>query len=157
MAQWYNNMKELSEKIISKLPYGDGFLFVDEITYVDDNKIVGNYTFRSDAPFYKWHFKQRPVTPGVLLIECAGQIAMSSHIVYLEKIYDLPTFGIPVLQYFEASFLKEVFPNDKIEIESEKMYYRNGVLKSKVLLKNSQNEVCLTGTGLVKLVKQWIK
>ena len=44
-------MNELSCKIISKLPYGDDFRFVDEISFVDENRIVGNYTFRADAPY----------------------------------------------------------------------------------------------------------
>ena len=106
-------MNELSQKIISKLPYGEGFLFVDEITYVDENRIVGNYTFNADAPYYKWHFKHRPVTPGVLLIETMGQIGMASHIIYLEKMFNCNMNVNPLMLNMEVSFLKEVFPNEK--------------------------------------------
>lgn len=145
--------KELSKKIISKLPYGEGFLFVDDITYVDDNRIVGNYTFRADAPYYKWHFKHRPVTPGVLLIECAGQIGMSSHVIYLEKAYELECVVNTIMQYCEMNILREVFPEDKLEIESEKIYYRHGVLKSKIIIRNSDKEICTTGVGQVIMLK----
>jgi 3-hydroxyacyl-[acyl-carrier-protein] dehydratase len=145
--------KELSKKIISKLPYGEGFLFVDEITFVDENRITGNYTFRADAPYYKWHFKHRPVTPGVLLIECAGQIAMSCHVIYLERAYEYKSIISTIMQYCEVNFLQEISPGDMLVVESEKIYYRHGVLKSKIILKNSNKEVCATGFGQVKFVK----
>ena len=147
------SVDELSQKIISKLPYGDGFLFVDEITRVDENVIVGNYTFRADAPYYKWHFKHRPVTPGVLLIECMGQIGMASHIIFLERLYDSSAEVNPIMQNMEISFLKEVFPDEKLEVEAHKIYYRNGVLKSSICLRDSKGEECLIGTGQVKLLK----
>ena len=146
-------MNELSRKIISKLPYGDGFRFVDEITFVDEARIVGNYTFRADAPYYKWHFKHRPVTPGVFLIECMGQIGMASHIIFLEKLYDSNVEVSPIMQNMEISFLKEVLPDEKLEVEAQKIYYRNGVLKSRICLRNSRNEDCIVGTGQVKLEK----
>lgn len=145
-------MNELSQKIISKLPYGEGFLFVDEITYVDENRIVGNYTFKADAPYYKWHFKHRPVTPGVLLIEAMGQIGMVSHIVFLEKAYELESVINPIMQSCcECNFLQEVLPNDMLEVEAEKIYYRHGILKSKMTLKNSKKEICLVAIGQIKL------
>lgn len=146
-------MNELSQKIISKLPYGEGFLFVDEITYVDENRIVGNYTFKADAPYYKWHFKHKPVTPGVLLIETMGQIGMASHIVFLEKMYNCNLNVNPIMLNMDVSFFKEVLPNEKLEVESNKIYYRNGVLKSKMYLRNSRNEDCLVCIGQIKLIK----
>lgn len=145
-------MNELSQKIISKLPYGEGFLFVDEITYVDENRIVGNYTFRADAPYYKWHFKHRSVTPGVLLIETMGQIGMVSHIVFLEKAYESESVINPIMQSCcECNFLQEVLPDDMLEVEAEKIYYRHGILKSKMTLKNSKKEICLVAIGQIKL------
>lgn len=153
LVRYRTVMNELSQKIISKLPYGDGFRFVDEITFVDDNRIVGNYTFKADAPYYKWHFKHRPVTPGVLLIECMGQIGMASHIIFLEKLYDSNAEVTPVMQNMEISFLTEVLPGDKLEVEAHKIYYRNGVLKSSICLRNSEGEECLIGSGQVKLLK----
>ena len=147
-------MKELSQKIISKLPYGKGFLFVDEITYVDEDRIVGNYTFNAEASYYKWHFKHRPVTPGVLLIETMGQIGMVSHIIYLEKVYESDSVIVPIMpSCCECNFFKEVSSNDMLEVESEKIYYRHGVLKSKIVLRNSNKEVCAASIGNVKLLK----
>ena len=43
-------------ELIEKLPYGPSFLFVDEILSVDENAILGTYTFSKDALFYRDHF-----------------------------------------------------------------------------------------------------
>ena len=58
-----------SKQIISLLPYQEPFLFVDQITNVSDTSITGNYTFKKEADFYKGHFKDNPITPGVILTE----------------------------------------------------------------------------------------
>lgn len=139
--------------IISRLPYGNGFLFVDGISHVDEDYIIGNYTFRSDAPFYACHYKHRPVTPGVILIECMGQIGLVCHMIYLEKLYDADLSFSPVLSNVEVSFVKTVEPGEKVEVEAHKIYYRGGVLKSRVVLKNSAGEECLMAVAQLKLNK----
>ncbi len=63
-----------SATIISKLPYKKPFLFVDEILQIDEDGCTGSYTFPEDSDFYKGHFKDHPVTPGVILTECMAQI-----------------------------------------------------------------------------------
>lgn len=62
--------------IISQLPYSEPFLFVDELLHVDENGATGTYTFKKNLDFYKGHFKDNPVTPGVILTETMAQIGM---------------------------------------------------------------------------------
>lgn len=133
------------------MPYGNDFLFVDCISYVDENRIVGNYTFRCDAPFYSSHYLHRPVTPGVLLLECMGQIGLVCHMVYMEKLYDSEQLFSPVLSTVEVSFLRNVAPGEKVEVEAQRLYYRGGVLKSRIVLKNSSGEECLTAIAQLKI------
>ncbi|MDI1303260.1 MAG: hydroxymyristoyl-ACP dehydratase, partial [bacterium] len=64
------------EEIISKLPYSKPFLFVDEIINVNENGVEGSYTFNETLDFYKGHFKDNPVTPGVILTEVMAQIGL---------------------------------------------------------------------------------
>jgi 3-hydroxyacyl-[acyl-carrier-protein] dehydratase len=40
-------------EIISKLPYSKPFLFVDELVSINENGVVGNYTFDANLDFYK--------------------------------------------------------------------------------------------------------
>ncbi len=65
-----------SKQILSLLPYQDPFLFVDEVTLISREGVTGKYTFKKTAYFYKGHFKDNPVTPGVILTECMTQIGL---------------------------------------------------------------------------------
>ncbi|MBO7651971.1 MAG: hypothetical protein J6S84_04555 [Bacteroidales bacterium] len=147
-------MNELSQKIISKLPYGDDFRFVDEITFVNENRIVGNYTFRADAQYYASHYPHFAVTPGVLLLECMGQIGLVAHLVYIEKIYEHENVVLtPSLSNVQASFLLPVGKGEKVLVEATKIYYRAGVLKSDILLRNSSGEECARAIAHLKFVE----
>ena len=64
------------QEIISKLPYSKPFLFVDEIIHIDENGVEGTYTFDENLDFYKGHFKDNPITPGVILTETMAQIGV---------------------------------------------------------------------------------
>ena len=61
------------ETIIQLLPYQTPFLFVEELTYISENRSEGYYTFKNDEYFYKGHFKDKPITPGVILTEVMAQ------------------------------------------------------------------------------------
>ena len=65
-----------SDEILKYLPYQRPFLFVDELTEISENGIIGSYTFPVDSFFYKGHFKDHPVTPGVILTEVMAQIGV---------------------------------------------------------------------------------
>ena len=54
-----------SNQIIKSLPYQQPFLFVDKLTEISSEGITGNYTFKAIEYFYKGHFKNNPITPGV--------------------------------------------------------------------------------------------
>ena len=64
------------QEIISKLPYSKPFLFVDEIIDIDENGVEGTYTFDENLDFYKGHFKENPITPGVILTETMAQLGV---------------------------------------------------------------------------------
>ena len=72
-----------TEELIDLLPYQDPFLFVDEIDVISENAVTGSYTFKEDAFFYEGHFKNNPITPGVILTECMAQIGLVCLGIYL--------------------------------------------------------------------------
>jgi 3-hydroxyacyl-[acyl-carrier-protein] dehydratase len=130
------------EEIFSLLPYSKPFLFVDKINYVNENSAQGLYTFDKEEFFYKGHFKDFPVTPGVILIETMAQIGVVSLGIFLlnnnSSSKKLPDIALVSAQ---ADFLLPVFPGETVVVTSEKIYFRFGKLKCNVEMKNQKGEL----------------
>lgn len=136
-------------EIIQQLPFGKGFLFVDSIDEVTETGIIGDYQFKEDEYFYASHFKDNPITPGVILIECMAQIGLVCLGIYLLR-EELPnnktSSGFKVaLAESEVEFLKPVFPKETVTVTSELVYFRFQKLKCKVKMTNVKGEVVCKG------------
>jgi 3-hydroxyacyl-[acyl-carrier-protein] dehydratase len=133
-----------SQEIISKLPYSKPFLFVDEIIQINENGVEGCFTFNENLDFYKGHFKNNPVTPGVILTETMAQIGLVClGIFILDNNFNKDTSI--ALTSSNMEFIKPVFPKEKVTVVSEKIYFRFGKLKCKVIMKNEAGLVVCTG------------
>lgn len=132
-------------EIINKLPYAKPFLFVDELIRIDENGAEGTFTFNDDLDFFKGHFKDNPVTPGVILTETMAQIGVVCLGIYLLW-NDFNAQSKVALTSSEIEYLKPVYPNEKVTVISEKIYFRFGKLKCKVKMLNSKNEEVSRGT-----------
>jgi len=132
------------QEIISRLPYSKPFLFVDELLDINENGVRGCYAFDENLEFYKGHFKDNPITPGVILTEVMAQIGLVClGINLLNDTFNKNTSI--ALTSTEINFLKPVFPNEKVTVISEKIYFRFGKLKCKVIMKNEKQEVVCSG------------
>ena len=132
-----------TDLILSKLPYQKPFLFVDELLQINENRAKGTFTFDEKLDFYKGHFKENPITPGVILIETMAQIGLVCLGIYLTLNEDVSKIAF---SSSEVEFLKPVYPNEKVTVISEKVYFRFGKLKCKVRMMNSKNEEVCSGT-----------
>ncbi|MCC9070014.1 beta-hydroxyacyl-ACP dehydratase [Flavobacterium sp. F-65] len=131
-----------NQDIISKLPYSKPFLFVDEVISISENGVEGTYYFDENLDFYKGHFIANPITPGVILTEVMAQIGLVCLGIFLLNKEFTKNTSI-ALTSIEIDFLKPVYPNEKVTVVSEKMYFRFGKLKCKVTMKNQLGvEVC---------------
>lgn len=136
-----------SSRIISKLPYQEPFLYVKTIDEVTDKFIKGSYTFKASSWFYKGHFKNNPITPGVILTECAAQIGLASFGLYLlsqQENINLEQVKLAMTST-TVEFLKPVLPDEKVIVEAEKMYFRFNKLKSSVKMYNMSGDLVLRG------------
>ena len=130
------------KNILDKLPYTKPFLFVDEILKIDQNGVEGTFLFNENLDFYKGHFKNNPVTPGVILIETMAQIGLVCLGIYLLADKFNTSTNI-ALTTSDINYLKPVFPSEKVVVISEKIYFRFGKLKCNVKMINSKGiEVC---------------
>jgi len=115
---------------------------VDEIVSINKEGVKGTYTFDPNLDFYRGHFKDNPVTPGVILIEVMAQIGVVCLGIFLLK-DTVTSNSLFALTSNEIEFLKPVYQNEKVTVISEKIYFRFGKLKCKVKMINQSGiEVC---------------
>jgi 3-hydroxyacyl-[acyl-carrier-protein] dehydratase len=132
------------QDILHKLPYTAPFLFVDEILQIDENGVEGSYTFDENLGFYKGHFKNNPVTPGVILTEVMAQIGVVCLGIFLLNDEFNKNTSI-ALTSSSIDFLKAVYPKEKVIVISEKIYFRFNKLKCKVQMINEKGDVVCRG------------
>lgn len=144
-----------TETIIKLLPYEAPFLFVEELTYISENGVKGYHTFKNDDYFYQGHFKDNPITPGVILTEVMAQIGLVCLGIYLlkDQFYEIKKPQIALTSY-DIDFFLPVKPEERVEVVSEKIYFRFNKLKCNVQLFNQKNELVCKGTisGMLKLM-----
>ncbi|MCK4243992.1 MAG: bifunctional UDP-3-O-[3-hydroxymyristoyl] N-acetylglucosamine deacetylase/3-hydroxyacyl-ACP dehydratase [Candidatus Omnitrophica bacterium] len=134
---WVEIKKSRLEKkeILSILPHRPPFLFVDKIIELEEDKrAVGIKEINPDEFYFKGHFPEHPVMPGVLIIEAMAQVA---GVLMLKK-----TENRGKLAYFMAinnvKFRKAVMPGDtlRMEVEVIKLKKRVGQVHTKALVDN---------------------
>ncbi len=127
------------QEVLELVPQRKPFRFIDEILELDEQRIVGSYTFREDEPFYQGHFPGWPVTPGVILLETMCQTGIVAHGIFLAALVvyadERRTDSIAVFtDAQQIEFFKPVFPGTRVRVVSEKIFARMGKLRSKIQL-----------------------
>ena len=140
-----------AQEILAKLPYSKPFLFVDELLQIDENGSAGTYTFDKNLDFYKGHFKDAPVTPGVILTETMAQIGLVCLGIYLSGNANTELKAHVMLTSTAMDFMKPVFPGEKVTVTAEKVYFRFKKLNCNVVMKNEAGETVCKGniSGMV--------
>ncbi len=144
------------KEILEKLPYDPPFLFVEELLKINEDGVEGKYTLKTDEYFYKGHFKEKPVTPGVILTEIMAQIGLVCLGIYLisdiaEENYN--KIGV-AMSSTAIDFYKPVFPGESVTVISEKQYFRFNKLKCKVSMYTQENK--LVAKGIISgMIKPW--
>lgn len=108
----------VTNDIKSLLPHREPFLFVDEIISVDDNGSVSEHTFGPDEFFFKGHFPEYPVVPGVILCETMAQ-AGGAALSYQKKFEEGSLFFFATLD--KVKFRNQVRPGDKVRMEIQNL------------------------------------
>jgi 3-hydroxyacyl-[acyl-carrier-protein] dehydratase len=133
---------------LASIPHRPPFLFVDEIVEVQEHRIVTRKLADPEADFFRGHYPEHPVMPGVLLCECCFQ-AGALLIAHRTGPRDSPE-GIPVLtRISDARFKHMVGPGQNLEVEVtlddelEGAYYLAGRVKVEGRLVLRVNFACM--------------
>ena len=111
------------EQIKEIIPYDDPFLWVDEIESIKDNTIIGYKETSPDDPYFKGHFTDFPIMPGVLVVEGVAQTGT----VLLRKIIGEGHQDKHLLAYQvrSALFFSPIYPGDRIKYKVDLLGYYN--------------------------------
>jgi 3-hydroxyacyl-[acyl-carrier-protein] dehydratase len=149
----------MNNHILNHLPYKSSFRFVDHISELREDGVVGDFTLKEDAFFYEDHFAGNPVTPGVIITEIMAQIGLVVLGIFLIVKENGFSFGpddsmFPLLTSTEVSFHKMVLPGQKVTVVSKKQYFRFGKLKCYVEMRDSSGDLVAKGmfSGIVKKI-----
>lgn len=135
-----------AKEIIEKLPYQKPFLFVDDLIVISEKGITGHYTFNKNEFFYSGHFKNNPVTPGVILIEAMAQIGVVCLGIFLTKDLSIGKENSQIaLTSNNIDFYIPVYPGEKVTVVSNLEYFRFHKLKCKVEMFNASKKLVCRG------------
>ena len=106
------------EIVLNSIPHRPPFLFVDRVVELSDDKIIAERKLRNDEFFFKGHYPQIPLMPGVLMCEAIFQTAGVFMSQKLLKGSDI-SGKVPVLTRVEsAKFKRMAFPGDVLTLEA---------------------------------------
>jgi beta-hydroxyacyl-ACP dehydratase FabZ len=116
-------MTDINE-IMQLLPHSYPFLLLDRVLeYEPSKRIVGLKNVTFNEPFFTGHFPQKPIMPGVLIIEAMAQaggvLAFKS---FPDKKGSVFFTGID-----NARFRKPVIPGDQLKLVVEVIKHRREI------------------------------
>jgi len=119
------------DQILEYLPHRYPFLLVDRVLEVTpDKSLVAIKNVTINEPFFQGHFPQRPVMPGVLMIEA---LAQASGVLIYSTIKQLPSkdnwFYLAAVD--NARFKRIVTPGDQLRLEVEIVKRKRDIWKFK--------------------------
>ena len=108
-------MKLDIEEINKLIPHRDPFLFVDTCEIIvpgEHGKSVKLFT--ENEYFFKGHFPDNPIVPGVIIVEAMAQTA---GIVVSYKLKDFNEKSVLFMSVNKAKFRKPILPNEQVVFE----------------------------------------
>ncbi len=122
----------MAEDILNAIPHRPPFLFVDTIVEQTDDRIVTRKRINPEEAFFKGHYPDYPIMPGVLVCECAFQAGA----ILMSKKYPSPTGQVPVLSRIQnVKFRNPVFPGSVLEVRVDyvshagQAHYMKGIVQ----------------------------
>jgi 3-hydroxyacyl-[acyl-carrier-protein] dehydratase len=129
--------------ILKKLPHRYPFLLVDRVISLEKGKTIRTLkNVTMNEPFFTGHFPQRPVMPGVLMIEAMAQSAalLAFATVGIEKLEEDTVFYFAGID--GARFKRPVEPGDQLVMDIFTDRAKAGIYKFKAEARVGEDLVC---------------
>ena len=108
-------MKLNIEEIKKLIPHRDPFLFVDKCQIIKPGEHgKSEKLFSANEYFFKGHFPNKPIVPGVIIVEGMAQTA---GIVVSYKLREYSEKSVLFMSVNKAKFRKPIHPDEKVSFE----------------------------------------
>ena len=127
------------EEIKEYIPHREPFLFIDKLINIEKlKKATGVKIFTENDDFFRGHFPEQPVVPGVILVEMMAQTA-AALIAYSikEETFDKIVY---LMNIDNTKFRKPVFPNEKIFAKVNALRSKGRVWKFEGILVDEEDD-----------------
>lgn len=116
-------------EILNHLPHRYPFLLIDRVTECKPGEyLIGYKNVSYNEPYFPGHFPQRPVMPGVLILEA---LAQATGILAFRTVGKIPDENS--LYYFvgvdKARFKQPVSPGDQLVLKVTYIRHKRGIWK----------------------------
>ena len=137
-------------QILAMLPHRFPFVMVDRVTEIVAGKSIRGYkNVAYNEPWFPGHFPQRPIMPGVMILESLAQI--SGILAHASDPFD-PTQN---LMFFigidKMKFRHTVIPGDRLDLQAEVLHHRSNMWKMRAEA-TVNGTVCAEGELLASVV-----
>lgn len=117
---------EIAQEVMKLIPHRYPFLLVDRILKYTTEKLTAIKNVTINEPFFQGHFPDRPIMPGVLIVEAMAQAA-SCLVVLENERGDASDLSVFLMKIDKARFRKPITPGDQIKMEVTKEKSRGDV------------------------------
>jgi 3-hydroxyacyl-[acyl-carrier-protein] dehydratase len=116
------------EKIIKDLPHRYPFLLIDKVKILEPfKKAIGFKNVTFNEPHFTGHFPDRPIMPGVLIVEAMAQTA--AIMIMNSEAENRDDNLVYFMGIDNTKFRKPVIPGDVLELHIETIQGRSNVWK----------------------------
>ena len=128
------------EDIKKLIPHRDPFLFIDYVEILTPGLSgIGFKKFNENEYFFKGHFPNKPIVPGVILIEA---LAQTSGVVVSESLSKENDNSVLFMSISKAKFRKPVLPNTNVSLKVDCINSVKNVYKFQGIAFNYDIKVC---------------
>ena len=113
-------------QILGVLPHRFPFVMVDRVTEIARSKFIrGHKCVSYNEPYFQGHFPERPIMPGVMVLEALSQIG--GILAYASEPFDPITNLMFFLGIDKAKFRRTIVPGDRMDLYVEALHHRSNV------------------------------